>query len=392
MSKQVKYIGMDVHKAMTVIAVLDGVGKLRAEATIETETAALVQFVRGLEGTLHLTLEESSYSAWLSDVLTPHVAQVVVCDPRKNAAYFKSGNKSDKIDARKLADLLRTNMLSAVYHGNRSVRALQELARSYLSLVEDTTRVMNRLKAIYRGRGIPCGGTRVYSALHRSQWLERLQEAGVRRRAESRLAGIGSAAAVAPPGQAGTAGREPETRRAETVAHDSGDRATAGGAADRLAANAAPLPQQAAAWGLCGIGRSPPGQRRVLRGQRPHRAIQETGAAAGLESQPQSQAERDLQRGGRHRERALCRLARILGEETGSGDAARAGASDGRTQDRDPRSGALEERRTVRRRASESTSSLSVYARRARAGVVSVGSMSAVLQTLGLEGESPCRR
>jgi len=184
MSKQVKYIGMDVHKAMTVITVLDSTGKMRAEAAIETKTATMVQFIRGLEGILHVTLEESTYSAWLYDVLSPYVAKVVVCDPRKNAAYFKSGNKSDKIDAHKLADLLRTNMLSAVYHGNQSVRALKELARSYLCLVEDTTRVMNRLKAIYRGRGIACSGTRVYSQLHHNEWLEQLQEAGVRHRTE----------------------------------------------------------------------------------------------------------------------------------------------------------------------------------------------------------------
>ena len=184
MSKQVKYIGMDVHKAMTVIAVLDSAGQGRAEATLETKTATMVQFLRGLEGTLHVTLEESPYSAWLYDVLSPHAAQVVVCDPRKNAAYIKSGNKSDRIDAHKLADLLRTNMLSAVYHGNGSVRALQELARGYLCLVEDATRVMNRLKAIYRGRGIACGGTRVYSGNHRGEWLEPLREAGVRCRTE----------------------------------------------------------------------------------------------------------------------------------------------------------------------------------------------------------------
>ena len=130
MSKQVKYIGMDVHKAMTVIAVLDSAGKMLAEAVIETQASALVQFIRGLEGTWHVTLEESAYSAWLYDVLSPHAARVVVCDPRKNAAYIKSGNQSDQIDAHKLADLLRTNMVSAVYHGNRSVRALKELARA----------------------------------------------------------------------------------------------------------------------------------------------------------------------------------------------------------------------------------------------------------------------
>jgi len=62
-------------------------------------------------------------------------------------------NKTDKIDARRLAELLRLNALTAVYHGQDSTRPLKELARSYVSLQQDSTRVMNRVKAIFRGRG-----------------------------------------------------------------------------------------------------------------------------------------------------------------------------------------------------------------------------------------------
>ncbi len=73
--------------------------------------------------------------------------RVVVCDPRKNA-LLQHGSKSDKVDVRKLADLLRTNMLSPVYHGHTGVGALREMARRYLALTQDTTRVMNRIKAV----------------------------------------------------------------------------------------------------------------------------------------------------------------------------------------------------------------------------------------------------
>ena len=75
-------------------------------------------------------------------------------------------------------------MLRAVYHGENGVRTLRELARSYQVISKDLTRVMNRLKALYRGWGIPCTGTQVYSRRHREQWLEKIREAGVRRRAE----------------------------------------------------------------------------------------------------------------------------------------------------------------------------------------------------------------
>src|SRR5262249_45434798 len=71
-----------------------------------------------------------------------------------------------------------------VYHGENGVRTLRELGRSYLTVTKDLTRVMNRVKALYRSWAIPCPGEKVYSPRYRKAWLEKLSEAGVRRRAE----------------------------------------------------------------------------------------------------------------------------------------------------------------------------------------------------------------
>ena len=178
-----RYIGMDVHKDSTTAVVLDAQGKLVMRVTLRTEASTLVDFLRGLSGTLYLTFEEGTYSAWLYTLLSPFVEKLVVCNPRRNA-LLKQGNKSDPIDAHKLAELLRLGSLTPVYHGSPELRTLKELARSYTTLVQDGSRVMSRLKALYRGRGIACGGTQVYSPRHRARWLERLTEPGVRQRAE----------------------------------------------------------------------------------------------------------------------------------------------------------------------------------------------------------------
>jgi transposase len=183
MSSNIKYIGLDVHKEAVVIAVLNDAGKLVMESIIETKAATLVQFLQGLRGELHVTLEEGTWAAWLYDVLQPHVHELVVCNPRRNA-LLKEGSKSDKVDARKLAELLRTGMLRPVYHGENGLRTLRELARSYETISKDLRRVMNRVKALYRSWGIPCGGTRVYAPRDREQWLNKIGHAGVRRRAE----------------------------------------------------------------------------------------------------------------------------------------------------------------------------------------------------------------
>jgi transposase len=179
----VKYIGLDVHQATTVAAVRDRHGKLVMECIVETKAASLLDFIGGLSGEIHLTFEEGSWAAWLHDVLEPHVHRLVVCDPRKNSA-MKQGNKSDKIDARKLSELLRAEMLSPVYHGENGIRVLREMARSYLTLTGDMIRVMNRIKSVYRSRGIHCVSMKIYRPRHRDEWLRQIREPGLRHRAQ----------------------------------------------------------------------------------------------------------------------------------------------------------------------------------------------------------------
>jgi transposase len=179
-----KYIGMDIHQATISVAVSDSAGKVMMESILETKAATILDFVGGIRGSLYVTFEEGTCAGWLYDLLWPKVTKVIVCDPRKNA-LLKEGSKCDRIDARKLAELLRTNHLCAVYHNREAgLRKLRELARSYLTITKDLTRVMNRIKAAYRSWGISCSGTQVYAAKHRPSWLQQLPEAGIRSRVE----------------------------------------------------------------------------------------------------------------------------------------------------------------------------------------------------------------
>src|SRR5271166_4106626 len=114
-----KYIGLDVHQTTVSVAVLDPDGKLVMQCVLATHASAILDFFHGLRGTLHVTFEEGTHSAWLYDLLVRRVAKLVVCNPRKNA-LLKAGNKSDTVDARKLAELLRAGLLSPVYHGENS--------------------------------------------------------------------------------------------------------------------------------------------------------------------------------------------------------------------------------------------------------------------------------
>jgi transposase len=174
---------MDVHKESISIAVRNAAGKIVMECVIETKANTILQFIDGLSGDVQVTFEEGTWAAWLYDLLKPHVAKLVVCDPRRNA-LLQDGNQNDRVDARKLSDLLYMNKLNAVHHGDHGLRTLKELGRGYLTMTRDQSRVMSRIKAIYRSWAIPCSGKQVYGSRHRAEWLGKIPEPGVHRRAE----------------------------------------------------------------------------------------------------------------------------------------------------------------------------------------------------------------
>src|SRR5271157_2213354 len=167
----IKYIGLDVHQSTISVAVLDREGKLVMQRVLATQVTAILDFLHGLRGSLHVTFEEGTHSAWLYDLLVRRVAKLVVCNPRKNA-LLKAGNKSDTIDARKLAELLRAGLLSPVYHGENSAQTMKQLVGSYAALTEDTTRIMGRLKALYRSQAIACAGKKPYQPVVQV-WMRR---------------------------------------------------------------------------------------------------------------------------------------------------------------------------------------------------------------------------
>src|SRR5215472_14090872 len=143
-----KYMGMDVHQATTVVAVIDAEGKIVLETIVPTAAGAIRRLIESISGPLHVTLEETTQAEWLHDLLEGFVAEVVVCDPRRNK-LLAEGSKGDKADARKLAELLRTGMVRSVWHGRQTTRSLKEMVRSYETFAADTRRTMLRIKALY---------------------------------------------------------------------------------------------------------------------------------------------------------------------------------------------------------------------------------------------------
>ncbi len=95
----VKYIGMDVHKEAISIAVLNSTGKRVMECVIETKAITILDFLKGLRGSLHVTFEEGTWASWLYDLMKPHVAELVVWNPRRNACSKKAARATESMRA-----------------------------------------------------------------------------------------------------------------------------------------------------------------------------------------------------------------------------------------------------------------------------------------------------
>ncbi|MGQ0816346.1 MAG: transposase, partial [Gemmatimonadota bacterium] len=179
MKRTTKYVALDVHQATTVASVREQNGRVIARTVLPTEAVALSEFLCSMRGSIRVAFEEGTQAQWLHDLLLPLADRMIVCDRRGE----HRGNKNDRRDADYLSQRLLSGDLRTVYHGDAGRRTLQELTRTYMNLTEDTTRVMLRLKAIFRARAIRTPGERVYSPAQREEWLARITDNGARFRA-----------------------------------------------------------------------------------------------------------------------------------------------------------------------------------------------------------------
>jgi hypothetical protein len=97
-----KYIGIDVHARSCTLAVVDGSGKRVGQHVIETNGESLIEGLRMIPGQRHLCMEEGTQSAWLHEILSPHVQELAVV-----GVTDSRGPKSDERDAFSLAEKLR---------------------------------------------------------------------------------------------------------------------------------------------------------------------------------------------------------------------------------------------------------------------------------------------
>lgn len=156
-----KYIGIDAHSSSCSFCVMDEKGSIVDESQLETNGRILINYLRSFGGERHIALEECEISSWLHSILKPEAEKVIVCNPVVNSQYKK--NKTDKLDARHLAKLLRGGFLSEVYHDDSARENLRVIVSAYQNIVEEGVRLKNRYKSLFRRRGQLVRGRTIYN-------------------------------------------------------------------------------------------------------------------------------------------------------------------------------------------------------------------------------------
>lgn len=148
------YVGLDAHTRIWRVCVLNGDGKVIQERTIRGSMQLLIEELAKLPEVFAICYEASCGYGKLYDQLKNIGARVEVAHPGQLRLIFRSKQKNDRVDARKLAQILFLDQVPRIHVPREQVRAWRRCAGYRNALVERRTRAKNTLRALLRTHGI----------------------------------------------------------------------------------------------------------------------------------------------------------------------------------------------------------------------------------------------
>jgi transposase len=141
-----RFIGLDVHRGFCEVAIAED-GKVRAAGRIKTRRQELELFAQSLGKDDEVALEVTGGAEAIARILRPHVARVVVANTKKLRQISEAKQKTDRLDARRLAELLAAGLLAEVWCPDEKTRGLRRLVARRAQLVRQRTRAKNEIAA-----------------------------------------------------------------------------------------------------------------------------------------------------------------------------------------------------------------------------------------------------
>ena len=189
MSNPTRWVGIDLHRRRSQIAIIDELGELTLQKRVATGRETITELL-GDPGSTHVALEATYGWEWLAELLEDAGFDVHLAHPLRTRAIASARVKTDAIDARTLAHLLRTGLLPEAYIAPPELRDLRELLRHRAMLVHDAHAIKNRVHALLARQGI-LPSTPTCSARPDASSSRAGAARGPRRRLDSLMALIG---------------------------------------------------------------------------------------------------------------------------------------------------------------------------------------------------------
>ncbi len=170
-----RFVGCDVHKRTAVFTILLENGAVEANYTVTVTRETLREFAQRQLSAGDRPVMEATTNTWaVTELLRPYVQEIVIGNPLRVRAIAEAKIKTDKVDSRVLAELLRADYLPAVWQPDSETRRLRRLTHRRAALVSDRTRLKNRLHSILHHCLIPLPGFDLFSTKGRT-WLMKVE-------------------------------------------------------------------------------------------------------------------------------------------------------------------------------------------------------------------------
>ena len=170
------YIGFDVHKKSISFCSKTADGAIVEEGALVARREVLRQWAEAQPQPWRGALEATLFSGWIYDTLKPYGQQLDMAHPAMLKAITASKKKNDEIDARKIADLLRCNLLPTCYVASPEIRELRRLLRYRGLVVRESVRMQNRMAGLLMETGTPFNKVKLHGKKYFAHLLETLEE------------------------------------------------------------------------------------------------------------------------------------------------------------------------------------------------------------------------
>lgn len=167
------YYGVDIHKKYSVYARVDEKGRVLSEGRIDNSAEEVARMLEPSGGEAQVVLEACGLWPYVHDLVESQGVSVSLAHPQRVKAIAHAKVKTDKVDARTLAHLLRADLIPESYIPPREIRKLRELLRGRYAWTQLRTRCKNRIHGLLAKRGYLAPVADLFGKKGR-QWVESL--------------------------------------------------------------------------------------------------------------------------------------------------------------------------------------------------------------------------